>query len=174
MQQVFTSLAQTCSNHNFSANRHFSSCRDLPVLQAQLFWSYIPSTRSVNIAYKAAQESTGWVAWAINPTGTGMVGSQAIVAFHGSNGNLTSYPTAITSYSPSMQPSSLSFQVANISAVYAKGEMTIFSVVGPLANVTSVNLVWQAGNSVSGNIPQAHPISGPNIQAMTTIDFLSA
>ena len=102
-----------------------------------------------------------------------MVGSQAIVAFRSSNGSMTSYPTAITSYSPSMQPSSLSFQVSNVSVEYNKGEMTIFAVVGPLPNGTSVNLVWQAGNSVSNNIPQGHPTSGPNVQSMETLDFLS-
>lgn len=172
MSQVLTSYAQTCSKHIFWSNRSFSSCRDLPVLHAHLHWNYMPSTKSIQIAYRAAQTSEGWIAWGINPTGTGMVGSQAIVAFRSSNGSMTAYPTSITSYNPSLQPSSLSFQVSNISAEYAKGQMTIFAVVGPLTTGTSVNHVWQAG-SVSDNIPQGHGTSGPNIQSMATVDFLS-
>ncbi|KAL5581718.1 hypothetical protein UlMin_014160 [Ulmus minor] len=170
--QILASLAQTCSNHTFSNNQIFSSCKDLPVLQANLHWNYIPSTKSIQIAYRAKQTSAGWIAWAINPTGTSMVGSQAIVAFLNSDGSMNVYPTPLTSYSPSMQPGSLSFQVSNISAEYTKDEMTIFALVGPLASGTSINHVWQAGNSVSNNIPQGHPTSGPNVQSMGAVDFL--
>ncbi|KAF3443302.1 hypothetical protein FNV43_RR12984 [Rhamnella rubrinervis] len=102
-----------------------------------------------------------------------MVGSQAILAFQNSNGSITVYPTPITSYNPSMQPRSLSYQVSNVSAEYANGEMTIFAVVGPLDNKTTVNHVWQAGDTVSINIPQIHPTSGPNTQSTGTVDFLS-
>ncbi|EXC34919.1 hypothetical protein L484_020036 [Morus notabilis] len=171
--QALTSYAQTCSKYIFSSDQMFSSCRDLPVLQAHLHWNYIPSTNTIHIAYRAAQTSEGWIAWGINPTGSGMVGTQAIVSFRRSNGSMTAYPTSIMSYNPSLQPSSLSFQVSNISAEYASGEMTIFAVVGPLATKTSLNHVWQAGNSVSDNIPQGHQTSGPNVQSMETIHFKS-
>lgn len=100
-----------------------------------------------------------------------MVGSQAIVVFHNSNGHVTVYPTPITSYSPSTQPGTLSFQVSNISAEYANGEMTSFAVVGPLDNKSTVKHVWQAGDTVSNNIPQTHPTSGPNIQSMGTVEL---
>lgn len=170
---VYSSSAQTCSNYTFSTNQVFNSCVALPVLQAHLHWNYIPSTRSIEIAYRATQTSTGWIAWAINPTGTGMVGSQAIVAFQKSDGSMRAYTTAITSYRPSMQPGALSFQVSNISATYADNEMAIFAVVGPLNNGTTVNHVWQAGSSVANDIPQMHPLSGANIQSMGKMDFLS-
>ena len=171
--QILTSHAQTCSQHTFSEGQTFDSCRDLPALNAHLHWSYTPSTKSAHIAYRAAQDSTGWVAWAINPSGSGMAGSQAIVAFHCSNGSMIAYPTAITDYNPSMQPSALSFQVSNISSEYAKGEMTIFAVVGPFAKGSSVNHIWQAGDSVSNDIPQRHQTSGPNVQSMEKVDFAS-
>ncbi|XP_030928192.1 cytochrome b561 and DOMON domain-containing protein At5g47530-like isoform X1 [Quercus lobata] len=163
---VYISSAQTCSNYTFSTNQVFNSCIDLPVLQSHLHWNYIPSTRSIQIAYRATQTSTGWIAWAINPTGTSMIGSQAIVAFLNANGTMTAYTTPITSYNPSMKQAALSFRVSNISATYAKNEMTIFGVVGPLNNGTTVNHVWQAGSSVVNNIPQMHPTSGPNIQSV--------
>ncbi|KAI3457745.1 hypothetical protein Pfo_014408 [Paulownia fortunei] len=168
------SSALTCSNNTLSPNRVFNSCTDLPYLGAHLHWSYIPSLRKVSIAYRARQISEGWIAWAINPTGTGMVGSQALVAFHNANGSMTVYPTSITSYNPSMLPAVLSFQVSNISAEYKNNDMTIYAVVGPLENGTIVNHVWQAGSSVSSNIPQIHSTSPPHLQSMGKIDFQSA
>ncbi|KAK4493305.1 hypothetical protein RD792_017809 [Penstemon davidsonii] len=167
--------AQICSNNTFSPNKVYNSCIDLPYLGAHLHWNYNPSTRKVSIAYRATQISGGWIAWAINPTGTGMVGSQALVAFHNANGSMTVYSTSITSYNPSMQPSDLSFQVSNISAQYSNTDMmTIFAVIGPLEeNGTIVNQVWQAGTSVSSNIPQIHPTSPPNLQSMGKLNFLS-
>ncbi|GKV18398.1 hypothetical protein SLEP1_g28790 [Rubroshorea leprosula] len=166
------SLAQNCSNYTFPSNQVFSSCSDLPVLDAHLHWNYIPSTKRIQIAYRAAQNSTGWIAWAINPTGLTMVGSQALVAFRNSNGSMTAYTTQVTSYNPSMQPQALSFPVSNISATYTNNEMTIFAVVGPFGNGTTFNHVWQAGNSISDDIPQSHPMAGPNTQSIGKLSFL--
>ena len=67
-----------------------------------------------------------------------MVGSQALVAFRNANGSMTVYPTPITSYDPSMQPGALSFKVSNVSAEYSENDMTIFAVIGPLANGTII------------------------------------
>ena len=131
----------------------------------------LPSTRKVEIAYQAHQTSKGWVAWAINPTGTGMVGSQALIAFHNANGSMTVYPTPITGYNPSMLPGALSFQVSNGSAEYSKNVLTIFAV-WPLQNGTIVNYVWQSGSSVSEGVPQIHSTSTENLQSMGTLDFL--
>jgi hypothetical protein len=170
---VIISSAQSCSKYTFPGNQAFNSCIDLPFLQANLHWNYMPSTRTVHIAYRANQTSTGWIAWAINPNGAGMVGSQALVAFHNSNGSLTAYPTPITSYTTSMRPGALSFHVSNISATYADNQMSIFAMLGPLQNGTAVNHVWQAGNSVINDIPSSHATTVPNIQSLGTLNFLS-
>ncbi|KAL0307327.1 UNVERIFIED_CONTAM: cytochrome and DOMON domain-containing protein [Sesamum radiatum] len=168
------SSAKTCSNSTFSLDRVFNSCSDLPYLGAHLHWDYIPSLGKVSIAYRARQISTGWIAWAINPTDTGMVGSQALVAFRNANGSMIVYPTSITSYNPSMLPGELTFQVSNISAEYKHNEITIYAIVGPLENGTIVNHIWQAGNSVSSNIPQIHSMSSSHLQSMGKIDFQKA
>ncbi|KAL2509525.1 DOMON domain-containing protein [Forsythia ovata] len=41
----------------------------------------------------------GWIAWAINPTSTGMAGSQALIAFKDSKGAMTVKTYNITLYS---------------------------------------------------------------------------
>ncbi|XP_009774834.1 cytochrome b561 and DOMON domain-containing protein At5g47530-like [Nicotiana tabacum] len=163
--------AQNCSNYTFTANRTFTSCKKLPYLEAYLHWNYNFSSTKVSIAYRAKQDSTGWVAWATNPTGQGMIGSQALVAFHNSNGSTIAHTTQITSYSPSMLKANLSFQVSHLSAEYSSSEMIIFATIGPLDNGTTVNHVWQAGSSVSSNIPQMHSLSSPHLHSFGKIDF---
>ena len=171
---VFASCsAQSCSNYRFPNNQTYKSCMDLPVLNAHLHWNYINTTTSVEMAYRANQTSSGWIAWAINPTKMDMVGSQALVAFHDSNGSMIAYTTPVNSYSPSMQPGNLSFHVSDISATYFNNEMIIFALVGPLQNGTTINHVWQAGDSVSNNMPMMHATSGEHLQSMGTINFLS-
>lgn len=163
--------AQNCSNYTFPANRTFTTCKVLPFLEANLHWNYNSSSTKVSIAYRAKQDSKGWVAWAINPIRQGMVGSQALVAFHNSTDSMIAYTTQITSYSPSMQRANLSFQVSNISAEYLNNEMIIFATIGPLGNGTTVNHVWQGGLSVSNDIPQMHPFSSQHLQSFGQIDF---
>ncbi|WOG98854.1 hypothetical protein DCAR_0418200 [Daucus carota subsp. sativus] len=175
---IFASLfilssAQTCKNYTFTSNRMFNSCLDLPYHHAHLHWNYFPSTDKLAMAYRARQDSKGWVAWAINPTKTGMVGAQALVAFHNSNGSMTVYPTPVKDYNPSMLPGTLTFQVANISAEYKNNEMIIFAVLGPLVNITKVNHVWQSGFAVSNNVPQMHEISSTNLKSFGDLDFLA-
>ncbi|KAL7086434.1 hypothetical protein ACP275_13G002500 [Erythranthe tilingii] len=165
------SSSLNCSKKTFSPEKNFNSCTDLPYLRAHLHWNYNPSLKKVSIAYRSKQTPRGWIAWGINPTGIGMVGSQALVAFRYSNGSMTVYPTSITSYNPSMLPSQISFLVSNVSAEYKKNEMIIYAVVGPLENGPVVNHVWQSGNSVSSGIPQIHSTSDPHLQSMGTIDF---
>lgn len=166
-----TSSSLSCHNHTFSSNKVFTSCTDLPCLEAHLHWTYIPSLTQLSIAYRAKQVPKGWIAWAINPIGTGMVGSQALVAFRTSNGSMRVYTTAITSYNPSMLPADISLPISNISAEYVGNEMIIYAAVGPLPNGSVVNHVWQAGGSVSSNIPQIHSTSPLHLQSMGTIDF---
>lgn len=170
---LLVSSAQTCSSFTFTSTRSYMSCIDLPYLDAHLHWNYTPSTGKISLAYRAKQSSQGWIAWAINPSRAGMVGSQALVAFHNTNGSMMAYPTSITSYNPSLLPGSLSFQVSNISTEYLDNEMTIFAVLGPLEDATTVYHVWQAGSTVLNNIPQSHPLSPPNLHSTGTLSFLS-
>ncbi|XP_010688998.2 cytochrome b561 and DOMON domain-containing protein At5g47530 [Beta vulgaris subsp. vulgaris] len=167
------SSAQTCKNYKFSSKIGFNSCADLPVLQAHLHWNYNSTAETVHIAYRANQIPRGWISWGINPTGSGMVGTQALVAFQDLNGKMKVYTTQINSYSPEMKPKPLSFSVSELSAEYVNDEMIISAVLGPLSNGTTFNIVWQAGNAVSNGIPQSHPHYGPYIRSSGTLDFLS-
>ncbi|KAI3809709.1 hypothetical protein L1987_19307 [Smallanthus sonchifolius] len=167
------SYALTCTDHRFTSRRVYTSCKDLPHLSSQLHWTYNSTMGVAKIAYRARQVAGGWVAWAINPNQIGMVGSEALVAFVNSNGSVTVYPTMITSYSPSMLPADLSFQVLDLSAEFLSNQITIYATVGPFAGGSVVNQVWQAGNLVLDGVPQMHAVSQQNLQSTGELDFLS-
>ncbi|GMJ14539.1 hypothetical protein like AT5G47530 [Hibiscus trionum] len=168
-----TSHAQTCSKHTFSNNRVFKSCSDLPVLNSFLHYNYDNVSGKLDIAYRhtGATPST-WVAWAINPTSKGMVGSQALVAYRMGDGSMRAYTSPIEQYRTQLRDGELSFDVSGLSATYENNEIIIFATLEISNNGTSLNHVWQEG-VVYGNTPQMHGTSGANIQSMGTLNLIS-
>ncbi|OAY35239.1 cytochrome b561 and DOMON domain-containing protein At5g35735 [Manihot esculenta] len=168
---VPSSLAQTCRGHTFTSNQLFTACSDLPVLSSFLYWNYHPTNLTADIAFRKTGASTnGWVAWALNPNGQQMVGSQAILAFLNSSGVPTAYTTPITSLSPSMQPGDLSFQVSNLKAEYSNGDMIIFATLHLTSSLISTNQVWQEG-PMSGTTFNPHAMDSTNKASVGTINF---
>ncbi|PIA58126.1 hypothetical protein AQUCO_00500218v1 [Aquilegia coerulea] len=170
---VFTTSAQNCRSHTFANRIPYSACNDLSVLNSFLHWNYIAENRTVNLAYRhAGVSATRWVAWAINPTARGMVGSQALVAFQ-SGGRMEAYTSPINSFQTSLARGNLSFPVPTISAEFnGANEITIFATIVLPPGSTTVNQVWQEG-PLTGSTPGIHPTTGANIQSIGTIDFQS-
>ncbi|GFZ04175.1 auxin-responsive family protein [Actinidia rufa] len=105
--------AQSCNNYVFASNKVFSACNDLPYLDSFLHWTYDPSSGTAQTAFRhAGIASPRWVAWAINPEGKGMVGSQALVAFQKSDGTMSVYTSPVTGYRTQLQKGDLSFGMA--------------------------------------------------------------
>lgn len=102
-----------------------------------------------------------------------MVGSQALVAFQNSSGQMRAYTSSVTQTQTNLPEGSLSFGVSGISGVYQSGEMFIFAkLVLPASMGTAVTQVWQVG-PVSSDTPQTHALSGDNVRSTGTVDFLS-
>ncbi|KAL6839118.1 hypothetical protein ACP4OV_031009 [Aristida adscensionis] len=172
--------AAECANHIFSDGQVYASCVDLPRLGAALHYNYTVATNTVVIAFRAPQggaggEDDGWVAWGINPTGAGMVGTQAVVAFRRADGSLAAYPTVLGSYAPSMAPAAageLALPVTGVAAESAGGEMVVYATVAlPAGKGSKVSHVWQRGSSVVNGVPAAHPTAGDNVLSTASIDF---
>ncbi|KAI9115711.1 hypothetical protein K1719_013380 [Acacia pycnantha] len=68
-----------------------------------------------------------WIAWAVNPTSAGMVGSQAFVAFQKSDGTMTAYTSPVTSYGTTLEERSLNFEVYGVSASFEDGTMILYA-----------------------------------------------
>ncbi|KAK9902485.1 hypothetical protein M0R45_001574 [Rubus argutus] len=74
-------LATICASQKFKNNKLYANCTDLSTLSSYLHWTYNASNSSLAVAFVAApSKSGGWIAWAINPFGTKMRNTQALVA----------------------------------------------------------------------------------------------
>lgn len=170
--------SQSCSSYTFSNNAIYKSCSALSVLNSFLHWNYDSTTRKLDLAYRHTSVSSGkWVSWAINPTKSGMVGCQSLVAYQNSDGSMKAYTSPITSYNTDMSEGTLSFSVSNLSATYSSssnsGEMIIFATIDlPSSLSTTVKQVWQDG-PMGGSSPLIHSTSGANTRSKGTIDLLS-
>lgn len=165
------SNAANCSSQSFSSNRAFALCSDLPHLNASIHWTYNASNSSISIAFVSPPaNSDGWIAWAINPTAKGMVGSQALLAFRGSNGSMSVHTYNITAYGP-ISPSAIDFAVWSAEAEHSAGVMRIFASLALPNNATTVNQVWQVGAAVTGTSPAKHAFSPENLSAKGTLDL---
>ncbi|KAK9949051.1 hypothetical protein M0R45_004597 [Rubus argutus] len=135
----FSTLAeQPCSTQQFPNHKTFAACSDLHVLNASIYWNYFPSNGTVDIAFRESLVSESrWVAWAINPSSKGMVGSQAFIAFSRTDGSMAVYSSPIKSYATHLEQGNLTFPVYNLSAIYKNREITIFVTLGLSNNVTT-------------------------------------
>ncbi|KAM7277097.1 hypothetical protein ACFE04_018963 [Oxalis oulophora] len=168
-----TSFGQTCKTQTFTSNQVFTNCSDLSVLNSYLHWTYNQSAGTVDIAFRNTQTSTSrWTAWAINPNGPQMVGSQSLVALQNSSGQIHVYTTSLDSTSPSMDETDLSFPVSNLKGTFANSEMTIYATLHLPSNLLSTSQVWQEG-PVSNGKPAAHATTGANGNSVGSIDFRS-
>ncbi|KAF3780843.1 hypothetical protein EJ110_NYTH38266 [Nymphaea thermarum] len=155
---VISAASACCKSESFH-NRRYARCTDLPVLNSSLHWTYSSADHSLDIAYRAPPAAPGgWVAWAINPSRLGMVGSQALVAYV-DHGKVTVFTTSVDSYGPSMQKMSLSFPVWNLAGETTHGaDIVIYAKLRPPWKNTTINQVWQSGTSVANGVPQMHPM----------------
>ncbi|KAK2999166.1 hypothetical protein RJ639_022610 [Escallonia herrerae] len=161
------------NNYEFSSNKLFASCRELGVLDSFLHWNFYPASNTVEVAFRKIHTAADrWIAWAVNPTAKGMVGSQAFIAFQ-ENGAMKAYTAPITSYGTKMETGNLSFPVFDVSAAFSGNEIIIFARFQLPANTTVVNHVWQEGPVIGGSTLGVHALSGGNVLSHATIDFYS-
>ncbi|CAN4109886.1 unnamed protein product [Withania somnifera] len=162
---------QVCSA--FRNNQIFATCNPLPVLNSVLHWSYHPDNHTVDLAYRhGGVTDSDWVAWGLNIDGTMMVGSQCLVAFKNSSGQIHAYTAPVTGYRTQLAQGALSFNVPRIAAEFSNNEFIIFATLELPAGRTNFNQAWQNGG-VSGQALQAHAPSGDNMRSFGTVDFAS-
>ncbi|KNA16719.1 hypothetical protein SOVF_086560 isoform B [Spinacia oleracea] len=164
------SLSSTCTSPKLTST--YKSCSQLPSLSSSLHFTYNPSNKSLAVAFTAVPpSSSGWVAWGINPTSTGMAGTQALVAFRNSDGSMSVDTFNLSSYSDII-PGKISFPVYEKRAVFNKddGSITIFASVGHSGG-GKINHVWQVGPGVTKGFPMKHDFKPENLKATATLDL---
>lgn len=162
----------TCNSQTFTNNGLYKQCLDLPTLSSYLHWTYNQSNSTLSIAFIAPpSKSDGWIAWAINPTGKGMKGSQTLLAFKSDNGAMTVKTYNISEIGP-VTESKISFDVWDQSAESSGSVMRLFAKVKVPSNPQTVNQVWQVGPSVTGGLPDPHGMLPANLNAKSTLSLV--
>ncbi|KAI6697595.1 hypothetical protein NL676_017714 [Syzygium grande] len=166
------SLAQTCQNYKFSNQNTYTKCVDLPVLNSFLHWNYSTS-HQLDLAFRhVGATASEWIAWAINPLGLKMIGSQALVAYQRPDGPFYAYASPINSYDTGLQEGRLSFSFSALSGTFANGEMTIFASLQLTSDVVTINQVWQNG-PLNGGTPAIHPKTPDHLAALGTLNLVT-
>ncbi|CAI9107325.1 OLC1v1006651C1 [Oldenlandia corymbosa var. corymbosa] len=171
---ILPSQSQKCSSQKFANNKLYAHCNDLPALDSYLHYTYDPIQSTLSLAFVAAPaKPDGWIAWAINPTAGGMIGSQTLIAFKDSGGAMVVKTYNITSYGP-VKESKVWFTVKDSSAEFSGGLMRLFAtVVLPEKGKTSLNHVWQVGSSVTNGVPDKHGFLPANLNSKGSLDLMS-
>ncbi|CAA3020494.1 cytochrome b561 and DOMON domain-containing At3g25290-like [Olea europaea subsp. europaea] len=167
------SQSASCQSQTFTRNRIYTFCNDLPSLNSYLHWAYDLANSTLSIAFIAAPaKPNGWISWAINPTATGMVGSQALMAFKDSKGAMTVKTYNISSYGP-VTESKVWYEVKESSAEFSGGMMRLFAtIVLPEKGKSTVNHVWQVGPSLTAGMPDKHELQPANLNSKGGLDLL--
>nr|XP_025625377.1 cytochrome b561 and DOMON domain-containing protein At4g12980-like [Arachis hypogaea] len=115
---------------------------------------------------------SGWISWAINLTGLGMAGAQALVAYKdGNNGAVTVKTLDIKSYSE-MVPGKLSFEVWGLKGEESGGAIMIFANMKVPEKVTTLNQVWQVGPSVTAGRFDKHDFAPENLNSKGMLNLI--
>ncbi|PWZ57342.1 Auxin-induced in root cultures protein 12 [Zea mays] len=165
-------VMSACASEVFPAGKTYVTCQDLPELGAALHWTYYDyaSGPSLSLAFVAVPAAPGgWVAWGINPTGNGMVGTQALLALV--PGASSSVPTVrtynITSYAVGAASTPITFPTAGLAAdVASGGRIRLYATLQLDKGIKVVNQVWQVGPSVTRGVPDTHAMAPENLAAM--------
>lgn len=166
-------VAATCSSETFSKNRVYTTCNDLPYLSSSLHFTYDSTTGTLSLAFVSTPgSSSGWVAWAINPTGTSMIGSQALIAFKQPSGSMAVKTYNVSGYG-SIEESAISYKTSDLSAEYGSdGKIQMFANVVVGKGVSTLNQVWQVGGSVTNGVPDQHELKPDNKASMGKLDLV--
>ncbi|XVF81266.1 hypothetical protein PTKIN_Ptkin15bG0142200 [Pterospermum kingtungense] len=175
---ISPAVSLTCSSQTFTKNQVYSNCLDLPSLSSYLHFSYNSSNTTLSVAFVATpSKSGGWVSWAINPTATGMSGSQSLVAYKNSSTGVAVAQTYDVSSYNSIVAKDLSFEVWDKTAeTRTDGSLAIFAkikVPADLAAKGKINQVWQVGPGVADGGLEKHDFATANLQSKGTLDLNS-
>ncbi|GER27162.1 auxin-responsive family protein [Striga asiatica] len=167
---ISPALSQPCNLHTPDPN--FPNCKDLGPLNATLRWGFDVDQSTLSVNYSAASPASGWVSWALNPTATGMLGAQALIAFRAANGSYVVQTSNISSLT--VRESPIAYRVSNRSARYSGGRISFSATLqlpGRLAS-DEVNHLWQVGPGVDshGNL-RAHDMGSDNTKSTGTLSL---
>lgn len=168
------SATLTCATQKLPSTRTYANCTELPTLGATLHFTFNATNNSLSVAFAAHPPTPdGWVAWGINPSGGGMVGTQALIAYK-LNGTVGVHTYNLTSYKGIDPVKSLSFETWDLAADQSSdGAVTVFAAVKLPEKADNISQVWQVGPVASGK-PSIHEFKAENLNAKEALTTTAA
>ncbi|KAL6656279.1 hypothetical protein ACP70R_007105 [Stipagrostis hirtigluma subsp. patula] len=160
-----------CAGEKFPAGRSYAHCAALGQLGAALHWTYDAKAASLSLAFVAkptGANGAGWVSWALNPTGDGMKGAQALVAFKSASSpstyvvntyNITGYHKLPATSTP------IAFKATDLAADESGGKVRLYGKLQLLPGMDVVSHIWQVGSAVTNGAPAKHAFAKENLEA---------
>uniref|UniRef100_K4A0G8 AIR12 DOMON domain-containing protein n=1 Tax=Setaria italica TaxID=4555 RepID=K4A0G8_SETIT len=141
--------AGSYTDDKLPANRSYAHCAALGKLGTTLHWTYDAKTALLSLAFVAppapGANGTGWVSWALNPTGDGMKGAQALVAFKRGKP-----PTYVAT---------------DLAADESGGKVRLYGKLRLHQGMEVVNHIWNVGSTVTDGAPAKHALGQENLNA---------
>ncbi|GLT31300.1 hypothetical protein SLA2020_060450 [Shorea laevis] len=166
----------TCTSEKLpDSKKTFFNCTDLPTLNATLHYTYDSFNSTLSVAFVAAPASPeGWTAWAINPSETGMVGAQALLALK-SNGSLLVKKYNISSYFLLEETDKLAFDVWDLKVEYGtSGKYVIYASLKVPWSVEKPYHVWQVGADAANGRPEKHDMAPENLSSRAELQLAAS
>ncbi|KAL3506546.1 hypothetical protein ACH5RR_031928 [Cinchona calisaya] len=172
--QIQLSDSAPCTSQKFTRNRIFKQCNDLPQLNSSLHWAYDSEKFVFSVAFVAPPaKPDGWIAWGINPNATGMIGTQALIAFKKPVDDSVVVQTFRLNSYKSIEQAEILYDVSKLEAEYHGGLMMIFATINFPMEISSLNQVWQVGSSVlNGTFPAIHAFQPENLSSKSKLDLV--
>ncbi|XP_057829851.2 uncharacterized protein LOC131040910 [Cryptomeria japonica] len=170
--------AQKCQRSFIIASKivKLEHCKHVGEKGGTLSWTYNAEEGSILMAYKAKPITRrGWVAWGINPSSNGLVGTQALLALRQPNGTMFTGIYNGASKAGTQQAAefirtdNIKVQFQSQTSVFHSGNIYIYATVLLPSNRTTVNQAWQLGPVNQGGL-DSFPIA--DLQSFGTIDLL--
>nr|CAB3457485.1 unnamed protein product [Digitaria exilis] len=174
MAPNLAAVAGSCADDNLPANRTYAHCAALGPLGATLHWTYDAKTAQLSLAFVAATTpgangtGVGWVSWALNPTGDGMKGAQALLALRTSAAspyvvntyNLTGYHALGANSTP------IAYKATGLAADESGGKVRLYGTLQLEQGMEVVNHIWNVGSTVTADgAPFKHAFAQENLDA---------
>lgn len=166
--------SQSCKTQKLGNKQTYALCETLPAFNSELHYTYNATNRSLSIAFIATPSKRGgWISWSLNPTGTGMVGAQAFVAYE-FNKFIQTTTLNITGYRV-LTPGNLAFNFWDVSADKKNDVITLYASLSVPDNKTVMNQVWQVGPGVDANgVILPHPFAGESLLSKSILSLTGA
>ncbi|KAJ1290275.1 hypothetical protein BS78_02G230800 [Paspalum vaginatum] len=171
MAATYAAAAGCGDDEKFPANRSYAHCAALGQLGATLHWTYDAKTALLSLAFVAKTAGDnggdGWVSWALNPTGGGMKGAQALVAFKRrrtpayvvNTYNLTGHRAL------GGDPTPITYRATDLAADESGGKVRLYGTLQLPQGMEAVNHIWNVGSSVTDGAPVKHALAQENLDA---------